>query len=529
MKTFTLEQVFNEAAYPEVTFVPPSNFAHIRSSFKTKGKHVTISGASGTGKTTLVTHALRELGISPKDILWINGRQFAGVDAGLSVLARALRSSEDFDEITDLLKLVYFTVIDDFHHLSTGAKLEIAKLLKLWHEKDVRFVVIGIASSAADLYGADPELGIRNDPFEMREQDEGFVRTLIRLGEEALNVKFGDSLCGQIIAASNCVPSVIQVICKTCCIEAEVDETVEGDPKDIHYDLKDLRESVLRVFHAKYMNKVVGLAQGKRRARAVHNTYFDIVTCIARDRRSEIPTASLYQDVVGVVPEREERKRKATSFYNCLNNLEEVISEQGLDDTIHFVKGKAISIEDPTFRFYMNLVDIEEIRKRITIRNSQYPYDVAVSFAGEIRPTVEEFVRALEDRGLSVFYDFDQQALLWGQDLRVLLAQVYSSEALYMVVFLSETYPERDWTEFEVSIGKSAAKKRTQEYLLPLLVDDVKVVGIADTVGHVDLRKVEIERAADILAEKVQLATEAPKPEPALTPAPVAVAAVAAE
>ena len=152
----------------------------------------------------------------------------------------------------------------------------------------------------------------------------------------------------------------------------------------------------------------------------------------------------------------------------------------------------------------MNLLDIDEIRKRVAIRTSQYPYDVAVSFAGDIRSKVEEFVRALQDRGLSVFYDFDQQAMLWGQDLRVLLSQVYSSEALYMVIFLSENYPERDWTEFEVSIGKTAAKKRTQEYLLPVMVDDVKVVGIADTIGHVDLRKVGIDRAAEMLAEKVQ-------------------------
>lgn len=509
MPTYALEQVFNEAAYPEVTFVPPSNFAHIRSSFRSPGKHVTVSGASGTGKTTLVTHVLRELGVPSSDVLWINGRQYADLDSGISVLGRVLGAPEDFAEITELLKLVKFTVIDDFHHLSTGAKLEVARLLKLWHEKGTRFVIIGIASSAADLYGADPELGIRNDPFEMREQDAAFTRKLLRLGELALNVEFASALQGQIIAASNCVPSVIQVICKTCCIEAGIQATVVGEPKHIEYDLKNLRESVLRVFHAKYMSKVVGIAQGKRRARAVHNTYFDIVACIARDRRSEIPVASLYQDVVGVVPDREERKRKATSFYNCLNNLAEVIHEHGLEDTIHFAKGKAVSIEDPTFRFYMNLVDIDEIRRRVAIRTSHYPYDVAVSFAGDVRPQVEGFVRALQERGLSVFYDFDQQALLWGQDLRVLLDRVYSTEALYMVVFLSQSYPERDWTEFEVSVGKSAAKKRTQEYLLPVIVDDVKVVGIADTVAHLDLRRIDVERAADILAEKVQVAAEA--------------------
>lgn len=512
MPAYTLEQVFNEAAYPEVTFVPPSNFAHIRSSFKTPGKHITVSGASGTGKTTLVTHTLRELAVPASDVLWINGRQYASLESGLLVLAQVLGAPEDFEEITELLKLVKFTVIDDFHHLSTGAKLEIAKLLKLWHEKGARFIIIGIATSAADLYGADPELGIRNDPFELREQDHAFTQEVIRLGENALNIKFTQTLKEQISVASNCVPSVVQVICKTCCIEAGVQDTVSHDARLIDYDLKNLRESVLRVFHAKYMSKVVGLAQGKRRARAVHNTYFDIVASIARDRRSEIPTASLFQDVVGTIPDRDERKRKATSFYNCLNNLGEVIAEQGLEDTIHFAKGKAVSIEDPTFRFYMNLVDLDDVRKRIAIRTSDYPYDVAVSFAGDVRDQVEEFVRALQERGLSVFYDFDQQALLWGQDLRILLGQIYSTEALYMVVFLSDKYPERDWTEFEVTVGKATAKKRTQEYLLPLIMDDVKVVGIHDTVGHLDLRKVSIERAADILAEKIQSAPDVLEP-----------------
>jgi hypothetical protein len=499
-----LEQVFNEAAYPEVTFVRPRDYNHIRSSFKTPGKHVTISGASGTGKTSLIRHVLKDLGVADKDVLLINGRQFVNEQTGLGVLARTLGTAEEFEEITELLSLAQFVVIDDFHHLSLSARNELAKLLKLWHEKKVRFVIIGIASSANDLYGTDPELGIRNDPFEMGKQDSAFVKSLLKLGEDALNIKFSDKLTEEICTASNCVPSVVQVVCKTCCIEAQIEHTVEGDaPKVIDHSLRDLRDSVLRIFNAKYMSKVVGIAQGKRRARAVHNTYFDIVAAIARDQRSEIPSVSLYKEIVGSISDPAKRKRKGTSFQNCLNNLADVIKEQGLDDTIFYSKNKAISIEDPTFRFYMNLVDMDEIRHRIAVRDSEYPYDVAVSFAGDIRPIVKQFVDELKERGLDVFYDFDQQAMLWGQDLRVLLGQIYSTDAEYMAIFLSEAYPERDWTEFEVSVGKAASKKRTQEYLLPIIVDDVKIVGIADTIGHVDLRKTSITQAADMLVEKV--------------------------
>lgn len=204
------------------------------------------------------------------------------------------------------------------------------------------------------------------------------------------------------------------------------------------------------------------------------------------------------------IGDTKERGRKATSFYNCLNNFSDVIEQKGLGDILYYKKGGSyISIEDPSFRFYLNLLDVEDIKSRIQLRSSQYPYDVAVSFAGDVRDTVEEFVRALQDRGLNVFYDFDQQAQLWGKNLRVTLSEVYANEALYMVIFLSKSYPERDWTDFELTIGKAAADKRTNEYLLPLRLDDVNVVGIHSTIGYIDLNQAGVARTVEILAEKV--------------------------
>ena len=72
-----------------------------------------------------------------------------------------------------------------------------------------------------------------------------------------------------------------------------------------------------------------------------------------------------------------------------------------------------------------------------------------------------------------------------------------------MVVFISNSYPERDWPDFELAVGKEAAEKRTEEYLLPLVVDDVHVVGIRSTIGTVHLKDMGIKSVADLLAEKV--------------------------
>ena len=44
-------------------------------------------------------------------------------------------------------------------------------------------------------------------------------------------------------------------------------------------------------------------------------------------------------------------------------------------------------------------------------------YDVVFSFAGEDRAYVEEVAAILRSNGVSVFYDLDEEADLWGKDL----------------------------------------------------------------------------------------------------------------
>lgn len=503
---YRLEDVFNEARYPELTFVQPREYRHIKSSFRAEGKHITLSGPSGCGKTTLVHALLRDLGLQLSDVLMLNGRSYSGIESILEVFGKDLGAEPTLEAVTALLQLVKFVIVDDFHHLSRSARLELARYLKLWHENRVRFVIVGIASSANELMGADAELGIRNDPFELGTQDEGFTLSLIGLGERALNLQFADVFKTQIVAGCNGVPSIVHVICRTACVEAGVEATVEGPARIVDFRLQNLRDAVLRIFDAKYFEKVVGLAKGKQQARSVHNTYFDIVERIAKDGRSEIPVEYLFSEIVGKITDTKARSRKATSFYNCLHNLDDVINSKGLSDVLLYSKGaKYIAIDDPSFRFYLNMLDMESVRSKVHIREEKFTYDVAVSFAGEVRSTVIQFVEAAKQRGLAVFYDFDQQAQLWGQDLRRRLAEVYANEALYMVVFLSETYPERDWSSFELAVGKDAEKKRTAEYLLPIRVDDVHVVGLNETRGYLDLRRMTVEQIADILVEKVEL------------------------
>jgi len=117
---------------------------------------------------------------------------------------------------------------------------------------------------------------------------------------------------------------------------------------------------------------------------------------------------------------------------------------------------------------------------------------------------VERFRELLNAEGYTVYYDFDEQHRLWGENLRRKLGDVYAHDAQYMVVFLSNNYPEKDWTIFELEIGREAKTRRTETYLLPIIVDDVHIVGLSNDIGHVDLRKVTIADAVNLLVRKIE-------------------------
>jgi hypothetical protein len=352
----------------------------------------------------------------------------------------------------------------------------------------------------------DPELGIRNDVYEIKRQSDKFLMDILELGEKHLNVKFSPPARTAYVNAASGIPSAIQVICRVACIRSKVLKThPESDPKNIDLNMDSVKDGVLRIYRGKYHNRLIGLCKGKQQAKSVHNTYFDIIRVISLIGKSEVQFQEVQQRLLSGLSDAKERAKKTTSFHNCLKYLPSVIEERGLDDAIYLNKdSESITIEDPSFGLYLTLADLDEIGQSIRLRRSGYPWDVAVSFAGEDREVVEQLKNMLNDSGYTVFYDFDVQHQLWGIDLRAKLADVYANDAQYMLVFLSKHYPEKDWTNFEFEVGKDARTKRTATYLLPVVIDDVTVVGLSSNVGHIDLRRCGVEQLAASLIDKIE-------------------------
>ena len=76
-------------------------------------------------------------------------------------------------------------------------------------------------------------------------------------------------------------------------------------------------------------------------------------------------------------------------------------------------------------------------------------FDVALSFAGEDRAYVEQTAAVLRRMGLRIFYDKHERVSLWGKNLYDHLSAVYRDTSRYTVMFISEHYARKLWTNHE--------------------------------------------------------------------------------
>src|SRR5262245_2046409 len=132
-------------------------------------------------------------------------------------------------------------------------------------------------------------------------------------------------------------------------------------------------------------------------------------------------------------------------------------------------------------------------------------YEVALSFAGEDRPYVREVKDELKKLRITVFYDEDEQATLWGDDLYVYLDKVYRQATLYCVMFISKAYADKLWTKHErMSLQARDFVNAHDGTVLPARFDDTQIDGLRPQIGYVDLRKLSPRALANLIAEKVR-------------------------
>jgi hypothetical protein len=93
-------------------------------------------------------------------------------------------------------------------------------------------------------------------------------------------------------------------------------------------------------------------------------------------------------------------------------------------------------------------------------------FDVALSFAGTEREHAETLAKIVRGAGYSVFYDNDYEEHLWGKDLYVFFDEIYRKRSRFCVMFVSEQYRARMWTNHERQSAQARAlEEKGAEYL----------------------------------------------------------------
>ena len=103
-----------------------------------------------------------------------------------------------------------------------------------------------------------------------------------------------------------------------------------------------------------------------------------------------------------------------------------------------------------------------------------------------------------------MFYDNYERIGLWGANLYDKLDEVYRTKALFCVIFISKHYAAKVWTNHERQSAQARALQENREYVLPVRLDDTDIPGIPPTIGYEDLRKISVEKLAEMTVQKVR-------------------------
>lgn len=144
----------------------------------------------------------------------------------------------------------------------------------------------------------------------------------------------------------------------------------------------------------------------------------------------------------------------------------------------------------------------DDIRWEVKYSNKR-SYDIAISFAGKNRNIAMEIAEKLTATGIKVFYDKYEKGNLWGKDLYTYLSEIYGERAKYCLMVVSESYKKEFWPNLERQAAQAKAFKESDEYILPLRLDDTEIPGLLPTIGYIDMRYTSINEVVSLIIEKI--------------------------
>lgn len=138
-------------------------------------------------------------------------------------------------------------------------------------------------------------------------------------------------------------------------------------------------------------------------------------------------------------------------------------------------------------------------------------FDVALSFPGEHRTFVEDIAKSLS-RSLNrekVFYDRFYEAELARPNLDTYLQKIYHDDSHLIVVFICEDYNNKEWCHLEARAIRDLIKKRRDDEVMFVRLDDGDVEGVFSVDGYVDAKDRPALDIARVIRDRLEIVQNA--------------------
>lgn len=229
-----------------------------------------------------------------------------------------------------------------------------------------------------------------------------------------------------------------------------------------HLTKKELRE------HLRAINLTISGSKKDLTLRLISNRVFDAPALLGELSPDKL--AKLYFSILGRVPTAPKNQA-----------IETILQASGL-----------ISAGPPS-----------EETARSPGRQDEFQYDIALSFAGEDREIAKKIHEKLSAMEIKVFYDEVYQAELWGKNLPDEFQQRYGPKTRFVLPLISRHYAVKDWTDFEFTIAREEARHRSQEFILPVRLDNTPLVGLKSGIAYLDLGRIGVDGVVATVLEKL--------------------------
>jgi hypothetical protein len=491
--TITLEEVFKIGGTPTHTFVHPNEYPALLVALRTPGRGVVIEGPSGIGKTTSITQALGELGLSDK-VVSLSARKPADLD-----LIKELPFMSDFGTV----------IIDDFHRLDDGTKQSIADLMKILADEErqnAKIVILGINKAGEALVQFAHDLNNRLEVIKFEANPIEKVNQLITLGEDALNIKI--NVKPEIAEAANGSFYIAQMLSHQTCLDSGVLER-HNCQFNTTASFELTRGKVFERQSRSFLQRTQRFAQGTRFRREGRAPYLHLLYWLAKCDDWSL-------SVNRAIRENPSLRGSVTQIVEKGYLQELVQRDSEIAAVLHYdPTSRQLTIEDPQFVYFLRNISWSRFATDAGFLTMDFPsrYDFALSFSGADRDVAKSLFDCLEEREFEVFYDRNEQHRILAEDIEDYLRPIYHSDAEYVVVLLGPDYPKRIWTRFESQQFKERFKSGA---VIPVWFTNASVgaFDVSTQVGGITFdpkgdKIRQIQEIAALLGKKIEVARAA--------------------